>query len=77
MDAGHHTSAEVEDDPVTRLLLTGAAQTLEEAEEMYLDASIPEVIELLKGPLNDEELSRHPLMTMLLAHGSRGWEDSL
>jgi hypothetical protein len=68
---------QLDDDPVIRLLLSGAASTLYEAEEMYLDASLPEVVELLRGPLSDEELGRHPLLTMLLAHGSRGREDSL
>ncbi len=68
---------ELENDPVIRFLLSGQARTLEEAEEMYLDASLPEVIRLLQSPLSDEELARHPLMVMLRAHGSRSWEDSL
>jgi hypothetical protein len=66
-----------EEDPVVRLLLSGAASTLHEAEEMYLDASLPEVMELLRGPLTNEELGDHPLMRMLVTHGSRGREDSL
>ncbi len=57
--------AELENDPILRLLLRGQARTLEEAEEMYLDASLPEVIRLLQSPLSDEELARHPLMVML------------
>jgi hypothetical protein len=68
---------EIDHDPVIQLLLSGAAVTLEEAEEMYLDASLPRLLELLRSPLSDEELSRHPLLTMLLSHGSRGREDSL
>jgi hypothetical protein len=67
----------LEDDPVIRLLLRGEARTLDEAEEMYLDASLPELLRLLQSPLSDEELARHPLLVMLRAHGSRGWEDSL
>jgi hypothetical protein len=67
----------LDDDPVIQLLLSGAATTLYEAEEMYLDASLPEVVELLRSPLSEEELSRHPLLTLMLSHGSRGREDTL
>ena len=67
----------VTDDPVIQLLLTGQAATLDEAEEMYLDASLPEVYELLRSPATDEELMRHPLFRLLVVRGSRGWEDSL
>src|SRR5216684_3957041 len=51
----------VTDDPVIRLLLRGEARTLHEAEEKYLDAAIPEVLDLLRGPLSNDELARHPL----------------
>jgi hypothetical protein len=68
---------ELDRDPVLHLLLTGQARTEAEAEEMYLNASLPEVIRLLQGPLSDEELGRHPLLVMFRRHGSRGWEDSL
>jgi hypothetical protein len=67
----------VDDDPVIQLLLSGAAATLYEAEEMYLDASLPQVIELLRSPLSEEELSEHPLLALMLSHGSRGREDTL
>lgn len=67
----------VTDDPVIRLLLSGEARTLHEAEEKYLDSAMPEILELLAGPLSNEELAHHPLLLMLHAHGSRGWEDSL
>ncbi len=67
----------VTDDPVIQYLLRGEARTLHEAEEKYLDAAIPEILELLRGPLTNEELSRHPLLNLVRAHGSRGWEDSL
>jgi hypothetical protein len=70
-------NVELDRDPVVRLLLSGAAATLDEAEEMYLDQSLPQVLDLLRGPLSDEELTQHPLLLMLLAHGSRGREDSL
>ncbi len=64
-------------DPVAELLLSGAAETVSQAEEMYLNAAIPEVLELLRSPLSNDELSRHPLLNLMLAHGSRGWEDSI
>jgi hypothetical protein len=68
---------ELDNDPVFQLLLSGEAKTLDEAEERYLDASLPEVYRLLEGPLTDEELGRHPLIRLLLFRGSRGWEDAL
>jgi hypothetical protein len=68
---------ELDNDPVIQYLLSGAASSLYEAEEMYLDASLPQLLQLLRGPLTDEELSRHPLVQLMLSHGSRGREDSL
>lgn len=67
----------VTDDPVLRLILTGRAANLDEAEEMYLDESLPEVLELLRQPITDAELAQHPLLTLLRVRGSRGREDSL
>lgn len=77
MPSGESILPELDTDPVLHLLLTGQAQTVAEAEEMYLNASLPEVIRLLRSPLSDEELGRHPLLVMYRRHGSRGWEDSL
>ena len=67
----------IEEDPVLRLLLSGAAATLDEAEELYLDRSMPEILRLLESPLGDQELLNHPLMILLRSRGSRGWEDSV
>jgi hypothetical protein len=67
----------VTDDPILRLILSGKARTLDEAEEMYLDESLPEVLELLRKPIPDEEIAEHPLMMLLRVRGSRGREDSL
>ena len=67
----------VTDDPVLRLLCLGKAKTLDEAEEMYLDAALPDVLELLQSPRSDEELAEHPLMKLLRVRGSRGREDSV
>ena len=64
-------------DPVERLLLTGQARTVHEAEEMYLDAAYPQVHALLQSPLSNEELGRHPLLVLYRSHGSRPREDSL
>jgi hypothetical protein len=64
------------DDPITELLLRGEARTALEAEEMYLQRCMPEVLRLLASPLSDEELGNHPLMVLFRVHGSRGWEDS-
>lgn len=64
-------------DPVERLLLTGRAKTVHEAEEIYLDSAQSEVLALLASPLSDEELGRHPLLLLYRSHGSRPREDSL
>jgi hypothetical protein len=64
-------------DPVERLLLTGRARTVYEAEEMVLDSAYPQVLALLASPLSNEELGRHPLLVLYRSHGSRPREDSL
>jgi len=64
-------------DPVARLLLTGQARTVDEAEEMYLDASLPEFFALLETDICDDDLARHPLTRLLLSRGSRPREDSI
>jgi hypothetical protein len=64
-------------DPVARILLRHDDLTLKEAEELYLDSCLPEVIRLLQSALSDEELGQHPLMKMLRAHGSRAWEEAV
>ena len=63
-------------DPVERLLLTGRAQTVHEAEEMYLDSAHGEVLDLLASPLSHDELGRHELFVLYRTHGSRPPEDS-
>jgi hypothetical protein len=75
MTAEHEDLSHLTDDPVAQLLLSGKAQTVREAEELYLDSCLPEVLRLLESDLSDEELGRHPLMVMLRRHGSRGWEE--
>jgi hypothetical protein len=58
------------------LLLSGRATTMAEAERLFLDAHLRDIAELALR-LPDEEFSRHELVRLLLAHGSRAWEDSL
>lgn len=64
-------------DPVADLLLNGEAETVSEAEELYLDAHLEEVVQLVESELSDDDFRRHPLISLLLARGSRGWEDSV
>ena len=64
-------------DPVAELILSGEACTVDEAEELYLDRHLDEVLTLVRSSLSDEEFRRHPLIALLLARGSRGLEDSL
>ena len=64
-------------DPVADLLVSGRAKTLDEAEEIYLDEHLDELVTLVDGPLSEQEFRRHPLVALLLARGSRAWEDSL
>jgi hypothetical protein len=67
----------VKDDPVVELLLTGRADTADQAERLYLEEHLDEVTSLVNSPLTDEEFRRHPLIAILLGRGSRGWEDSI
>ena len=66
----------VDEDPVMRLLLQGRAETVREAEEMVLEASLPEILRLVERPLSEDEFLDHPLIELLLAHGSRPSEDA-
>jgi hypothetical protein len=59
------------------MILQGEAETAHEAEELYLDRNLDEVVRLVESPLSDEELREHPLIVLLFAHGSRDFEDSL
>jgi hypothetical protein len=67
----------VTDDPVLQLILSGRAKSLDEAEELFLDESLPVILDLIASPLRNEELANHPLLALLRSRGMRGREDSL
>jgi hypothetical protein len=67
----------VTDDPVIQLILSGRAQRFEEAEEIYLNESLPTIVELIGSSLSNEELENHPLMMLLRSRGMSGREDSI
>jgi hypothetical protein len=67
----------VTDDPVLQLILSGRARSLDEAEELFLDESLPAILDLIGGPLSNAELERHPVLVLLRSRGMRGREDSL
>jgi hypothetical protein len=64
-------------DPVVDLILGGRASTVDEAEELYLEEHLDDVFRLVESDLSEEEFRRHPLITLLLARGSRPPEDAL
>jgi hypothetical protein len=64
-------------DPVERLLLSGQAATVAEAEERVLDTSLDAVSDLLRSPLSDAELAAHPLLALFRTRGGRPREDDL
>ena len=69
--------AEIDQDPVMRLLLQGKATTVAEAQEMALETNLSEIIRVIESPISDDEFLKHPLVELLLRRGSRPWEDAL
>jgi hypothetical protein len=69
-------SRNLPEDPVVKLLREGRASSAPEAERLYLEEHLSEVVCLVKSDLSDEDFRRHPLIAALLSHGSRGWDDS-
>lgn len=61
---------------IDQLLLSGAARTMEDAEEQFLDSHLADIA-LLATILSDPEFREHEAVKLLLSHGSRTWEDSL
>jgi hypothetical protein len=64
-------------DDVADLLANGKASSVSEAEELYLDARIDEILRLVESDLPDPEFRSHPLIALLFARGSRSWEDGV
>lgn len=64
-------------DPVADLLVQGRASTIDAAEELYLDEHLSDLVGLVESDMSDAEFRRHPLVMLLMARGSRPWEDSL
>lgn len=61
---------------IDQLLLSGRAQNASEAEEMFLDAELSAITRLVLE-LDDEAFQRHEAVKLLMAHGSRRWEDAI
>ena len=61
---------------IEALLLSGMAGSVAEAESLVLDAHLADIAELARR-LTDDEFERHELVRLLMAHGSRSWEDSI
>lgn len=61
---------------IDELLLSGQALTASQAEEMFLDAHLPDLARLVIE-LDDLTFVRHEAIKLLMAHGSRRWEDAL
>jgi hypothetical protein len=59
------------------MLIRGEAETVHAAESKYLDEHLADVVTLVESPLSDLEFRMHPLIVMLMSHGSRGWEDTM
>jgi hypothetical protein len=61
---------------IDSLLISGQAATMAEAERLYLDTHLHDIV-VIAEQMSDDEFRRHGLVRLLLAHGSRPWEDSL
>lgn len=61
---------------IDELLLSGRATTASEAEEMFLDSHLGDIAQLVLE-LDDQAFERHEAVKLLMAHGSRRWEDAL
>jgi hypothetical protein len=61
---------------IDELLLSGAAKTASEAEEIYLDDHLPDLARLIIE-LDDASFDKHEAIKLLMAHGSRRREDAL
>jgi len=69
-------SSESVHEEIDELLLSGQAQTASEAEAMFLDAHLSDIVQLAME-MDDDAFARHEAVKLLFAHGSRPWEDAL
>ena len=67
-------SSERVHEQIDELLLRGVAASAHEAEAMFLDAHLPEIAQLALD-LSPEEFAAHEAVKLLMAHGSRRFED--
>jgi hypothetical protein len=77
MSKPHEDVGTQQDSEIAALLMQGRAETAAAAERLYLEEHLGEIIGLVNSALSDAEIRRHPLVILLLSHGSRGWEDSI
>lgn len=61
---------------IDELLLSGRAASGFDAEEQFLDTHLADLARLALE-LDDEAFERHEAIKLLMAHGSRRWEDAL
>jgi hypothetical protein len=59
---------------IPRLLQSGEAQNIDEAEELFLNRSLPELYRLVGSDMTEEELDNHPLVQLLSIRGDRRLE---
>jgi hypothetical protein len=64
------------DAQIDDFLLSGRARNAFEAEEMFLDAHLPDIVQLTQL-LDDQEFESHEAVKLLMSHGSRRLEDAL
>jgi hypothetical protein len=69
--------AEAIESEIMQILVAGEADSAAEAQRRFLERHIDDVARLALEPLSDEEFRRHPLIVLLMMHGSRSREDSL
>ncbi len=65
------------DRAIAELLLSGRAETAAQAEELFLNEHLRDVLQLVASSLSERDFREHPLIRLLLSHGSRPSEDSL
>jgi len=59
---------------IDELLLSGRAQTMSEAENLFLDEHLDEISRLVTE-LDEQSFRDHEAIKLLMSHGSRSWED--